>query len=91
MAEEEALEGNTFEKFIPVLLLVVVVLSFVVGILWQKVRNIEGVTSSDKVAGATAEANVDENSALSIKSIKTFLKIKNLLYVEHKSIRHIIF
>lgn len=64
----------SFEKFIPILLLVVVILSFVVGILWQKVRNIEGSDSSDKVAGTSVGVRGEENSTLSIDSIKIYAK-----------------
>ncbi|OGM18957.1 hypothetical protein A2685_01525 [Candidatus Woesebacteria bacterium RIFCSPHIGHO2_01_FULL_37_10] len=46
-------KDNLFEKLIPVLLLVSIVLAFVVGVLWQKVSSLEG-GGGTKVAAGTA-------------------------------------
>lgn len=45
---------NVFERLTPVLLVSVIALSFVIGILWEKVRNLE--EGGVKVSGATAGA-----------------------------------
>lgn len=49
----EARKTPLFERFIPVLLLVVVVLAFLVGTLWQKVENLGGGETNTTTATAT--------------------------------------
>lgn len=52
-------KSPTFEKFIPVILVVTVGLAFLVGMLWQKVSNLEGGSSGD-----TKVVDVPTNNAL---------------------------
>jgi protein-disulfide isomerase len=61
MAEEEKKE-NVFERLTPVLLFGVVLLAFAVGILWQKVSNLEG--GGGNTAGVVDEAQVPSDGKL---------------------------
>lgn len=49
----------TFEKFVPMLLIVTIGLAFLVGMLWQKVNNLEGGSS----VGTTKVADAPTNNA----------------------------
>lgn len=49
--------SNTLERLVPVLLVATVGLAFFVGVLWQKVSNMEGTASNNKVAGAEDAGN----------------------------------
>jgi len=62
MSEEEK-KDNVFERLTPVLLFGVVILAFVVGILWQKVSNLEG-GGEGNTAGVVDEAAVPSDGKL---------------------------
>lgn len=53
MAAKSKKSDNLLEKFIPILLVASIGLAFMVGILWQKVSNLEG--GGSKVAGAVEQ------------------------------------
>lgn len=60
MAKTSESKASLFERFVPMLLVVTVGLAFLVGMLWQKVNNLEGGGTSEKakVANAPAGNNV---------------------------------
>ncbi len=62
------MKKSILEKFIPVLLVLIIVLAFGVGVLWQKVQGLEkGGTGSTKTPAPTA-------SPLSVDNIKKYAK-----------------
>lgn len=74
MPEEK--KGNLLEKFVPVLMLLTVGLAFAVGVLWQRVKTLEG--GGTKVAGTTATNNPaapDVNGKLSSDQAKKIPQI----------------
>lgn len=89
MAENKASKPSSFfEKFVPVLLLVCFALSFIVGVLWQKVSSLEkggGVTAQTAQTGTNPAPTV---SADTIKGLwdKNIIKFgdanRKLLFVE---------
>ncbi len=56
---EKSSKENIFEKLTPILLVGIVILAFAVGILWQKVSNLEG----GKVAGTAQPTDVEQAPA----------------------------
>lgn len=67
--------GALLEKFIPVLLIVTIALSFLVGVLWQKVSSLEGGRGSNTTLTAGEEAVV--NGKLSEEQAKKVEKISD--------------
>ncbi|MBL7036915.1 thioredoxin domain-containing protein [Candidatus Microgenomates bacterium] len=64
MSKNSEGKSSIFEKFMPMLLIITVGLAFLVGMLWQRVSNLEGGSSGGtKVAGAPAEVNGKLNDA----------------------------
>ncbi|MGD8744279.1 MAG: DsbA family protein [Candidatus Woesebacteria bacterium] len=54
-------KDDTFERFIPVLVFVSVILAFAVGVLWQKVSNLEGGgTTLTRGTGSTGQQAPDQ-------------------------------
>jgi protein-disulfide isomerase len=68
MSEGKALKSGLLEKFVPILLVVSVALAFAVGVLWQKVSNLE--SGKSKVAGTEATASGQAKAKVSIETIK---------------------
>lgn len=59
MPESGSPKSSLFERFVPVLLLLTVVLAFVVGVLWQKVNSLEkGGTTTTTTAGVPVAPTV---------------------------------
>lgn len=84
---ETSPKGGFFEKFVPILLVFTLILSFVVGVLWQKVSSLEkgaGNTQANQTAGAqTASVDISVLKGLWDKNIIKFGDIgKKLLIVE---------
>lgn len=80
-------KGNLMEKLTPILLVFSMILSFVVGILWEKVSNLEkgGVTAKTTTAAAPVAATLDINTVKSVfdkNVIKFGDKNSKLLIVE---------
>jgi protein-disulfide isomerase len=73
MAEETGSGRSLFERFSPILLVLVVFLAFAVGVLWQKVRNLEKGTSGNS---NTLGSQVSPQTAnpLDISLIKGYAK-----------------
>ncbi len=66
------LSGNIFERFVPILLLATIVLSFVVGVLWQKVSGLEG--GGTPVGGGTQQAAQAQGPYLADSDLKKYAK-----------------
>ncbi len=89
MAESSG-KASLFERFVPVLVLLSVVLAFVVGVLWQKVSALEkgGVTTQTTQTAQTAAAPAAAVTLDTIKSLwdKNIIKFgdkdKKVLFVE---------
>lgn len=62
--------NNIFEKLVPVLLLVTIVLAFFVGTLWQKVQNLEKGTVSGTNTTTTQQAAQQATPTIDINTIK---------------------
>jgi protein-disulfide isomerase len=84
---------SSFEKFLPAMMVVMVLLAFAVGILWQKVQGLEkgtvsGATTNATGAAAAATPNTPKVSMDTIKGLfdKDILKFgdnsKKVLFVE---------
>lgn len=58
------------KRFVPVLLVVIIILAFFVGVLWQKVQNLE--------KGATPTATATSQEPLSLENLKKYAKELNL-------------
>ena len=54
MSENQPSKSSLFERFVPVLLLLTIVLAFVVGVLWQKVSLIEKGGTTTTTTGVKA-------------------------------------
>jgi len=50
-------KGGLLEKLVPILLVASIGLAFAVGMLWQKVQNLEGGSNTKVVGAGAAEAN----------------------------------
>lgn len=61
-----------FERFAPFLLLSSIVLAFFVGVLWQKVRGLEG--SGTKTLGQSATNSPSVSSPLAVANLKSYAK-----------------
>lgn len=89
MAENSS-RSNLFERFVPVLLIVAIALSFVVGVLWQKVSGLEkgGVATTTTTTGAAAQPAAPKVSLDTIKGLfsKDIIKFgdanRKVLFVE---------
>jgi protein-disulfide isomerase len=68
--------SSLLEKFAPVILLLIVVLAFAVGFLWQKVASIEKIVNPKAVAGQPTQAPTDATGKLSKESAKKVLGVK---------------
>ena len=68
--------ASFFEKFVPVIVLLIVVLAFAVGFLWQKVSGIEKIVNP-KVAGQPTQAPADPTGKLSKEDAKKVPGIKD--------------
>jgi len=75
MSRLSSVKGTSFEKFLPILVVITIALSFLVGVLWQKVANLEGGggSTSGNSAG-TAPAGTDPSAILGIDSLKSYAK-----------------
>jgi protein-disulfide isomerase len=71
----ETSKSSLFERFIPMLLIITVGLAFLVGILWQKVNNLEG-GKTNTVANNPAAA--DPNTAPQVNGKLTDDQVKNV-------------
>jgi protein-disulfide isomerase len=68
---------NLLEKLLPVLLVLVIALSFGVGVLWQKVANLEkGITTTD-LSSAGANPSADPSGKLSADQAKNIPPISD--------------
>lgn len=67
LKEKELPRTSVFEKLTPVLLIISIGLAFMVGVLWQKVSNLEkGTSTSGKAAAGTTQ----QNPTVSLDKIK---------------------
>jgi protein-disulfide isomerase len=84
----ERLKSSLLEKFVPILVVLTVALSFIVGVLWQKVTSLEkgGVTAGTQVADTTTQAatvDIETVKGLWDKNLIKFGdKDKKVLFVE---------
>jgi len=69
---EKGSKRNLAENLVPVLLLASVALSFLVGILWQRVSGLEQGTSGTKVAGAVADTGQQPPTEVKLSNLDTF-------------------
>jgi len=88
---ENSREGKTsiFEKLVPALLVISVALSFLVGVLWQKVENINSGKTATDTTGTTQKApeqvkvSIDQIKGLFDKDVIKFgNKDSKLIFVE---------
>ncbi|HTK03469.1 MAG TPA: DsbA family protein [Alphaproteobacteria bacterium] len=68
MASEDSSKSNLFEKLAPVLLILSVGLAFMVGVLWQKVANLE--KNGGNALGANTAAQPAAQATIDIATIK---------------------
>ncbi|MEK7138387.1 MAG: DsbA family protein [Patescibacteria group bacterium] len=81
MSEKIPVKGNLFERIAPILLIVTIGLSFLVGTLWQKVKNLE---SSSKSPGTLTSEQRKENPGVDWKlSSDQAKKIKKVSSEDH--------
>lgn len=69
--------SSLLEKFAPVVLLLIVVLAFAVGFLWQKVAGIEKIVNPKAVAGQPTQAPTDPTGKLNKESAKKVPGVKD--------------
>ena len=67
--------SSLLEKFAPVVLLLIVVLAFAVGFLWQKVAGIEKIVNPKAVAGQPTQAPTDPTGKLSKEAAKNIPEV----------------
>src|SRR3989344_8749877 len=89
MSEVSPSKLSVFERFVPILILISVVLAFMVGVLWQKVNTLEkGDTTTTTTAGAPVAPVAPTITMDQIKGVfsKNVIKIgdenRKLLIVE---------
>lgn len=68
---------NLLEKFVPVLLVLTVLLAFAVGVLWQKVANLEGGKVKSPTASGQAAATPDANGKLAKEEAKKLIPVSD--------------
>jgi protein-disulfide isomerase len=69
-SEEKKAKSGLFERFTPALLILVVILAFAVGILWQKVRKLE----KGGIINQPTQANSPSTNPLEVSLIKGYAK-----------------
>lgn len=67
MAAKTSSKSGGFERFVPILLVISIVLAFAVGVLWQKVSGLEKGTVKTQ---ATAQAQAQKLPEVSLETIK---------------------
>jgi hypothetical protein len=61
---------NIFERFVPVLVILIVFLAFVVGVMWQKIANLEKNSGTNTVQGAQQQGVAPTQPPVSLDKIK---------------------
>lgn len=87
-SEESSFKSSIFEKLVPILVVLSIGLAFMVGVLWQKVSNLEKGGSTATTTGTTQQAAAPSVSLDTIKGVfsKDVIKFgdanRKVLFVE---------
>lgn len=81
----ETSKSGLFERFVPVLLVVTVGLAFLVGVLWQKVNNLEGGSGNNLVGNnnvANDQPNIPANGKLTEDQVKNIPSVSDSDHIQ---------
>jgi protein-disulfide isomerase len=78
------IEGDTLERLVPILLFASIGLAFIVGILWQKVSNLESGKVSGETTTTQAQIQDTTNTKISLELIKDLFKKEVIKFGDEK-------